>query len=111
MIAYDIDLCKMPLTGSSIRLSVPIEARRIKRAVGMQKSSVDQDYKIFDIFEQLDGAPIWRGHATSLLQAHSILLELTRKTANECFVIYLPTKEVVERVKARTEDGKQPMVA
>lgn len=56
----------------------------------------------YELFEQLpDGAPIWRGHASGLHNVRAKLEEMARNTSNECFAIYLPTKEVVARVNVR----------
>lgn len=64
----------------------------------------------YELFEQLpDGAPIWRGHASGLHNVRAKLEEMARNTTNECFAIYLPTKEVVARLNAkeRTAGGKK----
>jgi hypothetical protein len=53
----------------------------------------------YDVFEQLpDGAPLWRGHASGLLNVRIKLEELARTTSNECFAVYIPTSEIVARV-------------
>ena len=57
----------------------------------------------YEIFEQLpDGSPIWRGHASGLSNVRLKLQELARTTANECFAMYLPTKEVVARLNVKS---------
>lgn len=64
----------------------------------------------YELFEQLpDGAPIWRGHASGLHNVRAKLEEMARNTANECFAIYLPMKEVVARLNAkeRVAGGKK----
>ena len=64
----------------------------------------------YELFEQLsDGAPIWRGHASGLHNVRAKLEEMARNTPNECFAIYLPTKEIVARlnVRARGAGGKK----
>lgn len=56
----------------------------------------------YEIFEQLpDGSPVWRDHASGLPTVRVKLEQLARKTANECFAMYLPTKEVVARLNVR----------
>lgn len=61
---------------------------------------MDREY---EIFEQLpDGSPIWRGHASGLPNVRLKLQELARTTANECFAMYLPTKEVVARLNVKS---------
>lgn len=56
----------------------------------------------YDIFEQMpDGFPIWRAHASGLQAASLKLQEIAKETPNECFVVYLPTKEVVARLNSR----------
>jgi hypothetical protein len=53
----------------------------------------------YDVFEQLpDGAPLWRGHASGLLNVRIKLEELARTTSNECFAMYIPTREIVARI-------------
>jgi hypothetical protein len=69
---------------------------------------VDREY---DLFEQLvDGSPIWRGHASGLHGVRQQLLHLSKITENECFAMYLATKEVVARVNVRTATGGKPLV-
>jgi hypothetical protein len=56
----------------------------------------------YEIFEQLpDGSPVWRGHASGLASVRMKLQELARTTPNECFAMYLPTKEVVARLNVK----------
>ena len=53
----------------------------------------------YDIFEQFpDGLPIWRGYASGLSAAGAKLAELAKQTSNECFLICIPTKEVIARL-------------
>lgn len=69
---------------------------------------MEQEY---EIFEQLpDGSPVWRGRAAGLPSVRSKLEELARKTTNECFAMYLPTKEIVARLNSKsaaTAGGKK----
>lgn len=61
----------------------------------------------YEIFEQLpDGSPIWRGHASGLPSVRLKLQELARTTTNECFAMYLPTKEVVARLNVKMPRGR-----
>lgn len=56
----------------------------------------------YDIFEQFpDGFPVWRGHASGLGNATLMLQQIAKNTRNECFAMYVPTKEIVAR-----SDGK-----
>jgi len=62
----------------------------------------------YDIFEQFpDGFPVWRDHVSSLQDASLKLRQLARATANECFAVHLPTREVVASVNVR---GGEPVV-
>jgi len=55
----------------------------------------------YDLFERLpDGSPIWRGRASGLNDANAKLRNIANGTSNECFALYLPTKEVVVRFNA-----------
>ncbi len=67
----------------------------------------------YDLFEQFaDDAPMWRGHAVGLTSARQQLQELAGTTRNECFVVHLPTKEVVARLNLRSIPGlgRKPVV-
>ena len=67
----------------------------------------------YDLFEQFpNGEPIWRGHAVGLLSARQQLQALTRVTTNECFIVHLPTKEVVARLNVPSSRGagRKPVV-
>jgi hypothetical protein len=56
----------------------------------------------YDIFEQLpDGAPLWRGHASGLLNLRVKLIEVATTTNNQCFAMHIGTQEVVARLNAR----------
>lgn len=60
----------------------------------------------YDLFEQFpDGEPMWRGHAVGLSSARQKLQELTRTTKNECFIVHLPTKEIVARLNVGSSRG------
>jgi hypothetical protein len=60
----------------------------------------------YEIFEQLaDGSPMWRGHASGLPSVRRQLQEIAGETKNECFAIYLPTKEIVARVNVGASRG------
>jgi hypothetical protein len=63
----------------------------------------------YDLFEQFpDGEPMWRGHAVGLPSARQELQALARTTRNECFIMHLPTKEVVARLNVRSSRGAGP---
>lgn len=64
---------------------------------------MDREY---ELFEQLpDGSRIWRGHASGLRNVSLKLQEIAKNTANECFAIYLPTKEIVARLNVGASRG------
>jgi CheY-like chemotaxis protein len=67
---------------------------------------MDREY---DVFELSKGSPVWHSRAKGLLEARAALQQLSRKTQNECFVMHLPTKEIVARVNVST-DGKPVIV-
>lgn len=53
----------------------------------------------YDLFERLpDGSPLWRGRASGMNEADAKLRNIAGSTSNECFALYLPTKEVVLRL-------------
>ena len=57
----------------------------------------------YELFEQLpDGSPVWRDHASGLQNVRLKLRRIAQTTANECFAIYLPTKEVVARLNVQS---------
>lgn len=60
---------------------------------------MEREYEIFEQFP--DGASVWRGHASGLHNVRAKLEEMARNTVNECFAIYLPTKEIVARLNGR----------
>jgi hypothetical protein len=64
----------------------------------------------YDLFELLNGALKWRGSAVGLPEARAKLYELSHKTSNECFAMYLPTEEIVARVNVRAPDARRPAV-
>jgi hypothetical protein len=67
----------------------------------------------YDLFEQFsDQEPMWHGHAVGLTSARQKLQELARTTRNECFIMHLPTKEVVARLNVRSSRGidRKPVV-
>ena len=60
----------------------------------------------YDLFEQFpDGEPMWRGHAVGLTSARQQLQKLAGTTINECFIVHLPTKEVVARLNVPSFRG------
>lgn len=67
----------------------------------------------YDLFEQFpDGQPMWRAHAVGLLSARQQLQALARATRNECFIVHLPTKEVIARLNVPSSRGvgRKPVV-
>jgi len=71
---------------------------------------MEREYDLFERFP--DAEPMWRGHAVGLLSARQKLQALTRATRNECFIMHLPTKEVVARLNVRSSRGvgRKPVV-
>jgi hypothetical protein len=68
----------------------------------------------YDLFEQFpDGSPLWRDRAAGLAEVRRKLAEIAKRTANECFAIYLPTKEIVARVNVggSVHKARKPLVA
>lgn len=66
----------------------------------------------YDIFEQFpDGFPLWRNHVRGLREATRMLRELAASTANECFTVHLPTKEIIARLNVRSSGPEaQPLI-
>jgi hypothetical protein len=67
----------------------------------------------YDIFEECpDGELIWHGHTVGLSSARRQLQELAGTTKNECFIVHLPTKEIVARVNVHSSRGvgRKPVV-
>jgi hypothetical protein len=66
----------------------------------------------YDLFEQLpDGSPVWRGHAIGRDDAEAKLRSVASSTPNECFALYLPTKEVILRLNASASVDPQASAA
>jgi len=60
----------------------------------------------YDIFEEFpDGELMWHGHTVGLSGALRQIQELAGTTRNECFIVHLPTKEVVARVNVHSSRG------
>jgi|SRR5438270_4710976 len=67
----------------------------------------------YDIFEEFpDGELMWHGNTVGLSSARRRIQELAGTTRNECFIVYLPTKEVVARVNVHSSRGvgRKPVV-
>jgi len=64
---------------------------------------MEREYDLFEKFP--DGEPVWRGLAVGLPSARQELQALTRTTKNECFIMHLPTKEVIARLNVRSSRG------
>jgi hypothetical protein len=59
----------------------------------------------YELFEKLpDGSPIWRGNVTGVGNVPAQLAEIAKETENECFAMYLPTKEIVLRLNVNKKD-------
>jgi hypothetical protein len=60
----------------------------------------------YDLFELLsDGSQMWRGQASGLRNVRLKLREIAKTTANECFAMYVPTKEIVARLNVSASRG------
>lgn len=60
----------------------------------------------YELFEQLpDGSTIWRACASGLPNVRLKLQEIARKTTNQCFAMYFPTKEIVARLNVPASRG------
>ncbi len=71
---------------------------------------MDREY---DIFEQYpDGFPVWRGHASGLQNASLKLQQIAKTTSDECFLMFVPTKEILARlnIAPMRDDGRKPLV-
>jgi hypothetical protein len=67
----------------------------------------------YDIFEEFpDGELTWHGHTVGLSSARRQMQEVAGTTKNECFIVHLPTKEVVARVNVHSSRGvgRKPVV-
>jgi hypothetical protein len=69
---------------------------------------MEREYELFE--KTADGDPLWRGHASGLQEVRLKLQEISRSTTNECFAMYLPTKEIVARLNVGGRKGSKPMV-
>jgi len=56
---------------------------------------MDLDY---DIFENLNGWPLWRDYVKGLRNAMARLQQLAMHSTNELFAMHTPTKKIVARV-------------
>jgi hypothetical protein len=54
---------------------------------------MERDYDLFE--RSQDGPLIWRGSVHGLENARRKLQELAKRTTNECFAIYTPTRQIV----------------
>ena len=48
---------------------------------------------------------MWRGQAYGLRDVRLKLQEIAKTTANECFAMYLPTKDIVARLNVGASRG------
>lgn len=61
---------------------------------------MEREYEMFELLP--DGSPVWRAHASGLREVRMKLEQIGKSTTNECFAIYLSTKEIVARVNVGT---------
>ena len=60
----------------------------------------------YDLFEKLpDGAPVWHQHVVGLENAREMLKAIASTTRNECFAMYLPSKEIVARLNVKEAEN------
>jgi hypothetical protein len=52
----------------------------------------------YEIFEQLPNGAVLRAIVPGLLYTQHTLCKLGERTLNECYAVYLPTREIVGRV-------------
>lgn len=64
---------------------------------------MEREYELFELLA--DGSPMWRGHVSGLRDVRLKLQEIAKTTANECFAMYLPTKEIVARLNVGASRG------
>jgi hypothetical protein len=71
---------------------------------------MEREYELFETLP--DGSPMWRGHASGLNSVRQQLQRIARETKNECFAIYLPTREIVARLNVGASVGisRKPLV-
>ena len=64
---------------------------------------MERDY---DLFERLqDNSLVWRVSVHGLENARRKLQELAKRTTNECFATYTPTRQIVALVNIAQENG------
>jgi hypothetical protein len=69
---------------------------------------VDREYDIFEKFP--DGFPVWRGFASGLVNASLKLAQIAKQTTNECFMVCLPSKEIVARLNVPAGELREKRV-
>ena len=57
---------------------------------------MERDYDLFE--RSQDNSPVWCGSVHGLENARRKLQELAKRTANECFAIYTPARQIVALV-------------
>jgi hypothetical protein len=66
---------------------------------------MERDYDLFERSQY--NSPVWRGSVRGLENARRKLQELAKRTTNECFAIYSPTRQIVALVNI-AEAGQLP---
>ena len=56
--------------------------------------------RTYDLFEKINGHMLWRGSVTGLEAGRKMVLDLAKQTGNECLLMHVLTREVMERVTA-----------
>jgi len=64
---------------------------------------MEREYELFELLA--DGSPMWRGQGSGLRDVRVKLQEIARTTTNECFAMYLPTREIVARLNVGASSG------
>jgi hypothetical protein len=65
---------------------------------------MDRDYDIFEILP--DESLLWRGSALGTENATSVLADIGKKTANECFAMNMSTMETLACVNVQPRRAK-----
>lgn len=74
----------------------PVDCSRVSRLEKATWITMERDY---DLFERLqDNSLVWRGSVHGLENARRKLQELAKRTTNECFATYTPTRQIVALV-------------
>jgi len=86
-----------------VRPPGPVDSSRVSRLEKATWIPMERDY---DLFERLqDNSLVWRVSVHGLENARRKLQELAKRTTNECFATYTPTRQIVALVNIAQENG------